>query len=71
MAKDRRGLAILTTRRIAFVKNGCFPRQPFAQPRGDALRLLPGFAVSLAFLAASAALNGATPDFQIHVDFLR
>jgi hypothetical protein len=30
------------------------------------------FAVSLAFLAATAALNGgATPDFQIHVDFLR
>jgi len=41
------------------------------QPRGDALRF-PVFAVSLAFLAASAALDaGVTPNYQIQLDSLR
>jgi hypothetical protein len=52
-------------------QNGCVLRPQLVQPRGDALRF-PAFAVSLAFLAASATLDaGVTPNYQIQLDSLR
>src|SRR5882757_800152 len=52
-------------------QNGCVLRPQLVQPRGDALRF-PVFAVSLAFLAASTALDtGVTPNYQIQLDSLR
>jgi hypothetical protein len=62
---------ISARRRIQLVKTVASCGRSLVQPRGDALRF-PVFAVSLAFLAASAALDaGVTPNYQIELDSLR
>jgi len=52
-------------------QDGRVPRQPFAQPRGYAFRLLPALHSECAFLVWAAALSvGVTPEYQVHVDSL-